>query len=121
MLAKKLPITMPGASPLTSSQRTAPFLWCARTLETEVKMMVAMDVAMAILTAKSALTPWSPNMRVRKGTMTMPPPMPRSPAKKPVSRPNAASSAMRVGSKNIRSGFEEKLNKVSASATGPAS
>ena len=67
----------------------------------EVKMMVAMDVAMAIFTARSGATPRSPNMRVRKGTMTMPPPMPSNPAKKPVSRPKAPNSAIRVGSKNM--------------------
>jgi predicted 2-oxoglutarate/Fe(II)-dependent dioxygenase YbiX len=53
----RLPNTMPGAKPLTKSQRTAFFLWWARTLDTLVKMMVAMDVAIAIFTARSALTP----------------------------------------------------------------
>ena len=48
---------MPGASRLTMSQRTAPRLWCARTLEIEVKMMVAIEVAIAIFTARSGGTP----------------------------------------------------------------
>ena len=52
-----LPSTMPGASRLTMSQRTAPRWWCARTLDREVKMMVAIEVAMAIFTARSAETP----------------------------------------------------------------
>jgi len=32
-------------------------LWWARTLDTLVKMMVAIEVAIAILTARSGLTP----------------------------------------------------------------
>ncbi len=91
-------MTIPGASRFTMSQRTAPRLWCARTLDTEVKMMVAMEVAMAIFTARSAGTPRWPMMIVMNGTIIMPPPMPRRPARKPVPRPSAASSAMSRGS-----------------------
>jgi hypothetical protein len=40
-------------------------------------------------------------MWVRKGTMIMPPPMPKSPAKKPVPMPMAANSRMSRGSSVI--------------------
>ena len=60
-LATKPPSTMPGASLVTMSQRTAPRLWCARTLDTEVNTMVAIDVAMAILTARSGATCLAPS------------------------------------------------------------
>ncbi|MDT4878681.1 hypothetical protein FQZ97_1142960 [compost metagenome] len=81
------------------SQRTAPRWWCARTLEMEVKMMVAMEVAMAILIARSGVTPRPERITVMKGTMIMPPPMPSRPARKPVHRPRATSSAMSRGSR----------------------
>ena len=97
-LARAAPRTMPGASLRAMSQRTAPRLWCARTLETEVKMMVAMDVAMAALTARSGAMPRLVRMAVMNGTMIMPPPMPSRPARKPVHRPRAASSTIRSGS-----------------------
>src|SRR3546814_7423088 len=86
-----LPMTMPGASLRTISQRTAPRLWWARTLEMDVKMITAMDVAIAILTVSSLSTPWEENMKVRKGTRTMPPPIPRSPARKPLPIPSRSS------------------------------
>ena len=50
------PSTMPGARRVTMSHRTAPRRWWARTLEMEVNMMVAMEVAIAIFTAKSGAT-----------------------------------------------------------------
>ena len=81
MLAIMPPNTMPGAKPLTISQRTAPRAWCARTLEMEVNMMVAMEVAIAILMARSAGRPRCERISVRKGPISMPPPMPKSPAK----------------------------------------
>ena len=89
---------MPGASERTMSQRTAPRLWWARTLESEVNTMVAMDVAMATLTATSACTPRELNMAVRNGTITMPPPMPSNPAKKPEPSPKASNSTTNTGS-----------------------
>ena len=60
-------------------------------------MMVAIEVAMAILTARSAGTPRWPRMMVMKGTISMPPPMPSSPARKPVPTPSTASSATSRG------------------------
>jgi hypothetical protein len=77
------------------SQRTAPRLWCARTLAMEVNMIVAIEVAIAILTDKSGATPRWAMMKVRKGTSNMPPPMPSKPAKKPVAVPSTASSRTR--------------------------
>jgi uncharacterized membrane protein YfcA len=94
----RLPTTMPGAKPRTMSQRTAPLRWCARTLEMDVKTMVAMDVAMAILTAISGAAPRALMISVRKGTITMPPPIPSRPAKKPDTTPKATSSSTRRGS-----------------------
>ncbi|MNN57442.1 hypothetical protein D3C81_1724320 [compost metagenome] len=44
------PSRMPGASASTMPQRTAPRLWWARTDESEVNRMVAIDVAMAMWT-----------------------------------------------------------------------
>ncbi len=100
-LPAMLPITMPGASRLTMSQRTAPRLWCARTLDTDVKMMVAMEVAIAIFTASSGPRPRWPRIRVMKGTMIIPPPMPSSPARKPVARPSATSSRTRGSARSM--------------------
>ena len=88
------------------SQRTAPRLWCARTLEMEVNTMVAMEVAMAILTARSADTPRPVRIKVMNGTSNMPPPMPSKPARKPVHRPSKASSAIRRGSRIMLGGCQ---------------
>ena len=112
MLAIMLPSTMPGAKPLTKSQRTAPRLWCARTLEIDVKMIVAIDVAMAILTARLSSTPRCDNKMVRNGTITMPPPIPNKPAKKPVQMPSVASSIKSWGWMSINGeGEVEVLNR----------
>ena len=92
MLATRLPNTMPGASRFTMSQRTAPRLWWAYTLESDVNMIVAIDVAIAILTVRSDATPCLPRMKVINGTISMPPPIPSSPARKPEPRPSKASS-----------------------------
>jgi len=64
----------------------------------DVNMMVAIDVAIAILTARSAVTPTDERMRVMNGPISMPPPIPSRPAKKPVARPRAANSKIRIGS-----------------------
>src|SRR5438552_6290291 len=55
-------------------------------------MMVAIDVAIAILTARSGATSRCDRMNVMNGTMIIPPPMPSSPARKPVAMPSRASS-----------------------------
>ena len=82
----------------TSGQRTAPFRWWARTLEIDVKMMVDMEVAMAIFRPRSSGMLRAASTMVRKGTMIMPPPMPSNPAMKPVNKPNTASSKITRGS-----------------------
>ncbi len=42
-----VPMTRPGVSPRTISQRTAPCAWWARMLEIEVNTMVAIEVPSA--------------------------------------------------------------------------
>ena len=54
--------------------------------------MVAIDVAMAIFTARSGDTPRPDRMMVMNGTIIMPPPMPSRPARKPVVSPSRPSS-----------------------------
>ena len=44
------PARIPGASKRATGHSTAPRWWCARTDDSEVKQMVASDVATAILT-----------------------------------------------------------------------
>jgi len=107
---------MPGAKPLTTSQRTAPRLWWARTLEMDVNMMVAMDVAIAILTARSAGTRRADRMHGHEGADQ-----------------HAAANAQQAGQKSggqAQCGqFEDQEGsdsmggrlRVSANATGPAS
>jgi hypothetical protein len=63
-------------------------------------MIVAIDVATAILSATCAGTPTSPSTRSSAGTMTMPPPTPRSPASSPAATPATASAAS-AGSHSI--------------------
>ena len=104
------PTTMPGAMPRTRSQRTAPRGGDARRLEIEVNRMVAIEVAMAIFTARPDSTPRDAMMKVTKGTISMPPPMPSSPARKPVKAPrarNSASSAGRAEAAATGEGFRE--------------
>ena len=62
-------------------------------------MMVAIDVAIAIFTAKSGDTPRLDMMMVMNGTINIPPPMPSKPAKNPVPTPSTASSAINKGSR----------------------
>ena len=98
------PATIPGASSCTRSQRTAPRAWWARTLLMEVNRMVAMAVATAIFSARPASTPRLLKITVRKGTISMPPPMPSRPARKPVQQPRSNNSRTSVGSSSaIRS------------------
>ena len=48
------PTRMPGANTMATGHNTAPRRWCARRDESEVKQMVASEVATAILTVCSA-------------------------------------------------------------------
>ena len=72
--------------------------------------MVAIEVAIAILTASSESTPRPAKMTETKGTMTIPPPRPSKPAKKPVAVPKAASSMMSGNSRSIELRFGTGLH-----------
>ena len=88
---------MPGASSQTTRQSTAPRWSCARTDDTEVKRIVASDVAIAMWRMYSAGKPCQVNSAVRNGTISMPPPMPSSPAANPVQAPSSTSAPMNTG------------------------
>ncbi len=92
------PTTMPGASVRTTSQRTDPLRWWARTLEIEVKTIVVSEVAIATLTMCSSANPCACSSIDMNGTISMPPPMPRSPARKPTTAPSSSIQAIRLGS-----------------------
>src|SRR6218665_36378 len=105
-LAPRPPSTMPGASRRTMSQRTAPRRWWARTLEIDVNTMVAIEVAIAIFTARSGATCCVPSMWVMKGIINMRRPMPSRPARKPVTRPSTPSSTISRGSSMVQGRWE---------------
>ena len=92
------PIRMPGASSFTTGHRTAPCWWWARTEDREVNRMVASEVAIAMWMVSSGAKPRAVKIIVMKGTSTMPPPMPSSPAAKPPKVPIASSARIRVRS-----------------------
>lgn len=56
--------------------------------------MVASEVAIAEWTSTVSGTPAADKMSVRKGVKTIPPPIPRSPARNPVQAPRQTSAAM---------------------------
>src|SRR6476469_4094508 len=58
----------------------------------EVNRIVAIEVAIAIFTASAGATPRCETTRVRKGTISAPPPMPSSPARKPMPSPSSSNS-----------------------------
>ena len=66
-----------------------PFAWCERIDEIDVGTMVASDVAVAIIMADSGLTPKPCSKKYSTGTITIPPPTPKSPAKIPAKIPVA--------------------------------
>ena len=69
-----------------------------RDVAADLAVKMAIAVAMAILTARSAATPRCVSNAARKGTMTMPPPTPSSPARKPAPTPSRPSSTTSSGS-----------------------
>ena len=84
----------------------------------------AIEVAIAILTAKSGAAPRVLMMSVRKGTITMPPPMPSSPARKPDITPSAINSSSKRGSSAMLLSLlwgAKPGEKVSAVTTGSSS
>jgi hypothetical protein len=66
---------MPGAMARAIFQSTAPWAWCARMLETEVNMIVAIAVPSAMHHAVGG-QPLRVDTKTSIGTMTAPPPMP---------------------------------------------
>ena len=83
------PTRIPGAIAPTTFHITAPRLWCARTDDNEVNMIVARDVAIATCTICASGIPTDPKSIVRNGVMIMPPPIPNRPARKPVQLPSS--------------------------------
>jgi hypothetical protein len=81
---------MPGVICQTMRQITAPRLWWARTLEMLVKMMVAREVPRARCRMYCSGSPWAAKAKISAGTMTSPPPTPRSPARTPARAPTPA-------------------------------
>jgi hypothetical protein len=69
--------------------------------------MVANEVATAILTMCSGGKPLLVKMKVMKGTINMPPPMPSKPAKKPVQSPRMSNSTTSAGSSSVKNVMEE--------------
>ena len=83
------PDMIPGAMARATAQSTPPCRWCARTLDSDVNMIVARPVASARCIMCAAGKPFAVNTNTSIGTSTMPPPMPRSPARKPTAAPIA--------------------------------
>src|SRR3990172_545980 len=81
-VAASAPTAMPGAIARATAQSTAPCRWCARTLESDVKRMVAIEVPSDRCIICSAGYPFAVKTNTSIGTMTMPPPMPRRPPRK---------------------------------------
>ena len=92
------PAMIPGARPATTGQSTAPCRWCSRADDSAVKMIVAVDVATAMCTTCSAGNAMRVKMIVSIGTIVMPPPMPRRPARKPTTQPSATKPTISRGS-----------------------
>jgi len=105
-LAMAAPKTIPRAKPPTRFQRMAPWLWCARTLDMDVKTMVAIDVAMAILLDRSAATPWPERMAVTKRYHDHASANPRKPCEESTCQPQEAQDQNQGGFKVH--GFTEK-------------
>ena len=58
----------------------------------EVATMQAIELAIAIFTAIASVAPCASSIAVRNGTISMPPPTPSRPARKPAPTPSASSS-----------------------------
>ena len=71
----------------TTVHSTAPRLWWAMKLETEVKTMLAMEVPRARCMMSSLGRFCSSMQNTSMGTMTSPPPMPSRPASTPAMAP----------------------------------
>jgi len=84
-----VPATTPGVNFSITPQLTDRRWWWLRTLDAEVKMMVAIPVPSARWTMCSGAKPLAEKMNARTGTSAEPPPMPSSPLKKPTKAPSA--------------------------------
>ena len=82
-----VPVAMGGARRLTTPQSTEPSLWCSRTLAEPVNSTPAIAVPSARCITCSGAICWAVNRAARMGTSVIPPPMPSSPAKKPMTVP----------------------------------
>jgi hypothetical protein len=63
-----------------------------------VNKIVAIEVAIAACTVNSSGKLCQVNSRVKNGTKIMPPPIPKSPAAKPVTQPKTAKANANIGS-----------------------
>ena len=81
-------------------------------------MIVASDVAIAMWTMCSVGKPCQVNSAVRNGIISMPPPMPSSPAANPVAAPSSSSAPMNAGL--IHPVFQQPrvMNSHSSAVTG---
>jgi len=84
-----VPSRTPGVILATMRHSTAPRRLCARKLDTDVNMMLAMDVPRARCMIASGAAPCRARQNASMGTMTSPPPMPSNPARTPAAAPTA--------------------------------
>src|SRR5699024_10887406 len=80
----------------------------ARTLDSDVKTMVVMEVAIAACTTQASGMPARGKSMAIKGTSTMPPPIPRKPAKKPTTPPSNKRLTMKKMSMCVCVGLQER-------------
>src|SRR6266566_4612972 len=86
---RPVPMTMPGSKRRSTAQLTAPWRSCARRLDSDVKITVAIAVPSATCSMCSRGKPCAANAIVVSGTWMPPPPIPSMPAKKPMNAPIA--------------------------------
>ncbi len=89
------PTRIPGARSMTTGHSTAPRLWWARTDDSDVNRIVASEVAIAMCTMCSSGYWRQVKSSVRKGTSSMPPPIPSRPAANPVAVPRTSRAMIR--------------------------
>ena len=82
-------MTMPRSKRRSTAQLTAPWRSCARRLDSDVKITVAIAVPSATCSMCSRGKPCAANAIVVSGTWMPPPPIPSMPAKKPMNAPIA--------------------------------
>ena len=88
------PIISPGTMPRTISQRTACLRCCANALEKAVNTITRKEVPMAMCCVCGESKPCACSTHSVTGTITMPPPMPNSPARKPAAALTASTAAI---------------------------